>query len=462
MKGNITIQNTREKTMKIIWVLAYPIMIGQLLHTFMMLVDIWFVSELLGETVTAAVGASTALMGVVRVLPFLLSTGAIALVSQYTGSERPEDVKDVAKNALVLSLVIGLVMGIGLYLNIEGVLGIFGDSSPEVISEAVKYLRLSFISIPFIFFNVTAKAISEATGDTKNPVIIFLIMNGINILLDYVFIVQLNFGIEGASLATLLAEVLGLMLMTVLIGRKLLSVKEMLAKGLGIRIRTCKAILKIGRYSMVQMMVRPITGLIMMRIVLGLGETPAAAFSIGGRLFEFIFIFLKGLQIAVSVLVGQSLGRGDRTKAFEIVRKGLTLAMINMGVFFLLYVVLGRYLMMIFTSSEELIQIGVYYLRICYLGVIFVVFPIVLGGAFTGAGDTMPPMISAIVGNVLVKIPLAIYLGNYTSLEEIGVWIAIALSVVFEAAVIGRWFKKRGLSGVIQEGTKKKVLTNEG
>lgn len=89
------------------------------------------------------------------------------------------------------------------------------------------------------------------------------------------------------------------------------------------------------------------------------------------------------------------------------------------------------------------------------------VFPIVLGGAFTGAGDTMPPMISALVGNVLVKIPLAIYLGNYTSLQEIGVWIAIALSVVFEAAVIGIWFRKRRFSGVFEESNEKEALINE-
>lgn len=450
MNGRGLTAQLKDKTTKNLWGLSYPIMIGQILHTLMMLVDIWFVSELIGERATAAVGVSTALMGVIRVVPFLLSAGAIALVSQYTGSNNPQGIRKVAQNAMMMALGIGSVLGAILFFNVEGALRIFGESSPGVLEEATKYLSIAFISIPFIFFNVTTKAIVEATGDTKNPVKVFLLMNGINIFLDYLFIAQMNMGVEGASLATLLSEIIGLIFMGILMFRKVLPFREIIKGIWRFHGKTCGDILKIGGFSMVQMMIRPITGLIMMRIVLGIGEIPAAAFSIGGRLFEFVFIFLKGLQIAVSVLVGQSLGKGHLQQAYKVVRKGLFLSGLNMIVFFLLYVVFGGFLMSLFTSNEELITIGVLYLRICYLGVLFVVFPIVFGGAFTGAGDTFPPMVSGIVGNVFIKIPLAYYLGSLSGLQATGVWIAIALSVVFEAAVISLWFKKKGIRPFIQ------------
>lgn len=438
--NNVNLQDKRM--INIIWALAYPIMIGQLLHTLMMLVDIWFVSNYLGESATAAVGASTALMGVIRVMPFLISNGSLSLVARATGANDKDRVRDISKNSLVLSILVGLVVSFLLYINSVTVLRIFGQMSSEVEAYALNYISIAFLSIPFIFFNVTSKATAEATGDTKNPVKIFIAMNVLNIFLDYVFIVNLDFGIRGASLATLISEIFGFIFMFKLLYSKLFKDIKFKVKDLLINIDITISTFKIGFFSMIQMMLRPITGLVMMGIILSMGDSVAAAFSIGARLFDFIFIFLKGLTISVSVLVGQYLGNKDTEKAMEVVKKGIKLAFINMGVFFLIYFLFPKVMISFFTDSKEVIDIGAMYLRICYLGVIFVVFPVVLGGAFTGSGDTMPPMISAFISNLVVKIPLAFILSQ-TSLEETGVWIAISLSVLVEAVVIIMMFKVR-------------------
>jgi len=190
------------------------------------------------------------------------------------------------------------------------------------------------------------------------------------------------------------------------------------------------------------MVTRPITGLIMYRVVLEQGINAGAAFGIGGRLFNFVFIFLAGLGTAMSVLVGQNLGKKDIKSAEDVVKQGLKLAIFNKIVFAIPFFIFPKYLMGAFIDDPEVIQVGVEYLRICYLGILFVIFPNVMGAAFMGAGDTFPPMVASIVGNWIVKIPFAYLLTRTFPMGATGVWIAISLSVVVEALIILGWFAK--------------------
>lgn len=431
-----------------IWELAWPLIVGQFLHTLMIMVDLWFIAKL-GSIETAAVGVSTAIIGVIQVLPFLIATGAIALVSRATGSEDKEAVKGITLQSLALSIIIGIATLVILYFNIDFTLKIYGTADVTVLGEAKKYIQIALLGLPFFFFNASSKSIIQATGDTKNPVIIFLVMNIMNIVLDYLFIFQLNLGIRGAALATTISETIAFVFMLLLIVRNIFNydIKEIIRK-LKLEVRTIKRIFGIGGYSVVHMITRPLTGLILYRIVLQQGVEAGAAFGIGAKLFNFVFIFLAGLGTAMSVLVGQSLGRQDFAGAEQTVKQGIKLAIYNMLFFAIPFFIFPYFLMRFFVADTEVIRVGMEYLRICYAGVIFVIFPNVMGGAFIGAGNTFPPMIASVIGNWIVKLPFAYVLSKLLGLGTSGVWIAISLSVVAEALVVlfcyrsGRWKEK--------------------
>ena len=97
--------------------------------------------------------------------------------------------------------------------------------------------------------------------------------------------------------------------------------------------------------------------------------------------------------------------------------------------------------MTVFIKDPLVIKIGAEYLRIIYVGLIFVVYTTIYGGVFQGAGDTFPPMISSIVANVVLKLPIAYILAKTFNMGTNGVWIAIALSVLIEAVIIIIYFK---------------------
>lgn len=431
-----------DQQMRRIWNLAWPVIMGQFLHSLMVTADMWFIARL-GSVDAAAVGTGTSIIAVIQVLPFLVASGAIALVSRLTGADDQEGIKGVSLQGMMLSLGIGVLVTIFCFINMGTMIKIFGRADASVLMKSQQYIFIVLLGVPFFFFNATTKSILQATGDTKNPVKVFILMNVINILLDFVFITVFKWGIRGAALATITAESIGFFLMGYLIFRHIFNFNwSTIISRLKMELNTMIRILKIGSFSALQMLTRPLTGLIMYRIVLEQGVSSGAAFGIGGRLFNFVFIFLAGLGTAMSVLVGQYLGKSQTKEAEKVVQQGLKLAILNMIVFFIPFFIYPKYLVGAFISDPEVIAIGVEYLRICYMGVIFVVFPNVMGSAFVGAGDTFPPMVASIAGNWFVKIPLAFILTKYYPIGTNGVWIAISLSVVVEAFVILVWFYK--------------------
>lgn len=431
-----------RKAISKIWQLAWPVMVGQLLHTVLVIADMWFIARL-GSVEAAAAGTGTSLLGVIQVLPALVSAGAIALVARFTGANDQENIKRITSNSIILSIIAGISVMIISTILIDQLLMIFGDADIQVMDMAKKYVVIGLIGLPFFFYNATTRSVVQATGDTKNPVKIFILANVINIGLDYYFIMVLGKGIEGAAVATVIAEVVAFALMSLLVFRNIYSGQlNVLIAAITFEKNVAIRILKIGGFAVMQMITRPFTGLIMFRLVLAQGVEAGAAFGIGGRMFNFVFIFLAGLGTAMSVMVGQSLGRHDEEGVDLLIKQGLVLATVNMMIFAIPFYVFPEFLIGAFIGDANVIHIGANYLRITYTGVLLAVFSTVFGSAFSGAGDTFPPMMASLIGNWMVKIPLAYVLTQYFDLSANGVWLAIAISVVAEAGVMAFWFKK--------------------
>jgi putative MATE family efflux protein len=372
-----------------------------------------------------------------------VSAGAIALVARFTGANDKENIKRITSNSIVLSILAGIIVMVISTIFIDQLLMIFGDADYQVMDMAKKYVVIGLIGLPFFFYNATSRSVVQATGDTKNPVKVFILANVINIVLDYYFIMVLGKGIEGAAVATVIAEIVAFLLMSLLVFRNIYDgVLKTLIASITFEKLVAARILKIGGFAVMQMITRPFTGLIMFRLVLAQGVEAGAAFGVGGRMFNFVFIFLAGLGTAMSVMVGQSLGKHDEEGVDLLIKQGLVLATINMVIFAIPFYIFPKALIGAFIGDAEVIRIGANYLRITYTGVLLAVFSTVFGSAFSGAGDTFPPMVASLIGNWMVKIPLAYLLTQYFNMSENGVWLAISISVVAEAAVMSFWFKK--------------------
>ncbi|MTI49493.1 MATE family efflux transporter [Sporosalibacterium faouarense] len=436
-----------QKRIRLIWTLAWPLMMSQILQTLLQMVDMWFISNLGITEAIAATGYSTSTLGVIIMFSQLIAAGGIALISRKTGEGDEQGTFVITEQALFLAFCIGTIITILGYFFSQEILYLFGMEK-AVEGYALTYFRIVLIGVPFTFFNLTGRAILQATGDSKGPMMIFIIMNIINIILDPILIYGLHtfdgLGFKGAAVATAISNIVAFILMFLTIAKKVFdgNIHKMI-RNFRISFKTIGRIIKIGFFSAIQAISRPITGLAMFTIAGYSGTKAVAAFTIGGRMFNLVFIFLTGLNMAISVLVGQNLGKKDFKEAEEVVKDGIKLAALNMVVFAVAYFLLPKFIMLAFIRNDmEVVQIGMNYLRITYLGLMFVVFPIVYGGAFIGAGNTAPPMVASLVANWGFKLPFALIFSQVLGWGANGVWIAISGSVIVEAGIIAWWFKR--------------------
>lgn len=429
--------------LKKIFQLSWPVMIGMILQSLLGTVDMMFIS-MMGTAPLAASSIANSVTSVVFVFSTLVSAGVIALVSRSYGEEDMESVRKFSGEAFMISMIIGGVLSILCYVYTIPIIKLMFNPEAEIASYARDYLSVMFLGTIFVFLNSAARTIMQALGDTRTPLYIFGASNIINAIFTPLFMFPLNMGIAGAALASVLSMVFSIIAIILILIKRIYGNSFIsFMKSMKLEISNTIRILKIGSWACIQQIARPITGMLMVRLVYEVGgNSGSAAFGAGGQLINYTFIFLIGLSTAIAIMVGQSLGRKDIHGCDSIIKEGIKLAVFNMVLFAIPYFIFPETIMKIFSREYEVIKIGADYLRIVYAGLLFVIFPTIYGGVFQGAGDTFPPMISSLVANVILKLPIAYLLANTFNMGTNGVWIAVALSVVIEAAIIVIYFKR--------------------
>ncbi len=430
--------------------LSYPVMLGMILQTLLGSFDLYFISKL-GTIATASASLGTSTGSTLFVMSALVAAGVIPLVARSYGSGDYKLIKEFTSSAIILSGFFGLAIGLLSYFNASTIIDFMYKPDGETLRIATEYSKVIFLATPIVFLNSSLKSVLQGIGDTKTPLIIFAFANVINIILDPLFIFTLGMGVRGAAVATLISRAVALVLIFIVIAKKIYASHIIdLFKNLRLDRANNKRILRIGLWACIQQITRPITGMLMFRIVFMTGGAiGAAAFGVGGQLFGYTFIFISGLGMATSILVGQALGRGDEEDARGVIRYSMKLCAINMLIFIIPYIIFPEVFMKIFVYDLDVIKVGVSYLRITYLGLLFVIIQMAYGGAFNGAGDTKPPMLASLGANVAFKLPLAYYLSVSRGLGTNGVWMAISLSVLVEALILiyyfrqGKWIYKK-------------------
>ena len=430
--------------------LAWPVMLGMVFQSLLATVDTYFISQL-GLEQSASSGIANSISGVVFVMSTLVSAGTIALIARSFGEENWEAIRSISGNSLLLSACVGMVLGLSGYFLTTSILEVFFKPSASILKYSSEYLGIMFLGTVFVFLNSTLRTILQAMGDTRTPLFIFGLSNIINAILDYILMFIFDFGIAGAAFATVISNIAAsIAIGYIVFGRIYNFDLKKLIESLGFNLKTSTRILRIGGWACLQQVARPITGMLMFSLVYSVGATEgSAAFNIGAQLFNYTFIILGGLSMAISVMVGQALGRNDIDSCDSIIKQGMKVAIINILVFGVLYIAIPGQIVGLFRDEPLVVQYGISYMRIVYAGIIFVAWTSIYSGVFQGAGDTFPPMISAMVANVVLKLPLAYLLAYPFKLGIDGVWIAISLSVVIEALGIiwsfrkGKWKQKQ-------------------
>ncbi|MCX6843163.1 MAG: MATE family efflux transporter [candidate division WOR-3 bacterium] len=428
-----------------IWQIAWPVMIGQVLYTMLTVVDLFWVGRL-GPATVAAVALGGSVLAVLYSAGQVFMVGVLATASRAAGADSRTGVRESLRHGLLLAVAGSIPPAVIGVLLSGSILGWFG-AAPDVVFAGRGYLAILLAVLPGFFAGMVLYAGFQALGDTRTPMLVSLATNVVNFVLDPILIFGWlglpRMGAAGAALATVLSQTGGLVAMAMILrGRGLLNLRGPVSRD------ACRTIIGIGAPAGLQNVTRPLTGMLTMGIVTRFGTEATAAFGIGLRLLQLMYIYLGGLGSAGQTVVGQSLGQHKpelATRASHLVlRIAFLLQLAVMPVLFLLAPVLVR----VFNDNADVVRYGTQYLRVLTPMLIVVGLSTGWESAQRGAGDTTPPMIAALVSNWLIKIPVALLFARVFGLGVIGVWLGIGASIVIEAAILavgyyrGRWLHK--------------------
>ena len=424
---------------------ALPLLIGNLLQQLYNLADSIIVGRFLGKEALAAVSASFFIYYFIISFVIGIGSGTSIVVSQYFGAKKLEKVQQAFSSFFIFMFIVGILLSIGGIIFAEQIFRIT-QTPEEVIPEAVKYFRI-YIGGTFLFMTFNSViSILRGLGESVRPMLFIFMSSVLNIVLDLLFIVVFDWGIEGAARATVVAQGIGMFVALCYVNEKhpILSIKR---KDLLFDKEVFLQSLRIGLPTSVQQCAIALGLMTLLGIVNQFGTNTLTAYGAAGKIDTLITQAILTLSGALSTFCGQNVGAGKMERVHEGVRFSMMKNIAFGIVMFAAVYFAGDYMMMIFTNDKDVVEIGHSYLTItgfffCIHGALNV-----FNGALRGAGDTFFTMIVSLLCLWLVRIPLAYWFSEF--LQQDGIWWAINGSIGIGFVITlgyyrrGKWKEKR-------------------
>lgn len=310
--------------------IAIPVVINSFLQTLYNLTDTYWLGQL-GTAELAAINLVSPVQSIVISFGSGVTVAGAVMIAQYIGAQKPEQARRIANHIFTVAMLFSLVCAAVLAVCTPGIvawLGATGDTQ----TNAVTYLRLVILDMPFLFMVNIYQAIRQAQGDTVRPMLLNLLGITLNLLLDPLLMIGLSLGAAGAALATVTAKAVpALVAFCILVRSKdePVCLERRLMKPDRNSLRN---IVRIGLPTALGGSVMQLGFLLMSRNVLVYGEQAMAAYGIGNKVNGVISLPSTGIGSAVSTIVGQNMG----AKQVERARKGYLLSMVCSVVFLFL------------------------------------------------------------------------------------------------------------------------------
>lgn len=370
---------------------ALPLLIGNVFQQLYNTVDTWVVGNFVSNEAFSAVGTVGPIINMLIGFFMGLSSGAGVVISQYYGARRYEEVQKTVHTAIVMTLVIGVVFtGVGITM-IPYMLQLM-KTPTEVIPESTAYLTIYFSGIlGLMLYNIGA-GILRAVGDSKRPFYFLVVCAVMNTILDLVFVLYFNMGVEGVALATILSQSVSALLVMITLMRSDSCIKLQI-RSLKIHWSMLGKIFRVGIPAALQMAITSFSNIFVQSYINYFGADAMSGWTAYSKVDQLLFLPMQSIALASTTFVGQNLGRNQVDRAREGVRKALTIALASTAVMMVPVLVFSGPIVSFFNSKEEVIRYGTVLLRWLSPFYLLCCFNQIYSGALRGAGNSRAPMI---------------------------------------------------------------------
>ena len=302
---------TQESPFRAHLIFSFPMMMGNLFQQFYTMTDSIIVGRFIGEAALAAVGASAALSAVFIAIAVGGGAGAMVITSNAFGRKDFTLVKESISTSLISFFILSVVLAAAGYAFSDRIMDLL--NTPENIkSDAVLYLRIYFLGLPFLFMYNIISSVFNSLGKSRIPLFLLIFSSLLNIVLDIAAVTALGMGIAGAAWATLISQALSAVLSFIILTKTLKSMdgrrKRLFSSSI------FSSMTKIALPSIIQQTTINFGMMLVQSVVNTFGSEVLAGYSASIRIDNIVTVPLSAVGNAMSPYTAQNIGAGKKER----------------------------------------------------------------------------------------------------------------------------------------------------
>ena len=392
---------------------AFPLLIGNIFQQLYNTVDTWVVGNYVSNEAFSAVGTVGPVINMLIGFFLGLSSGAGVVISQYYGAKKFDKVQDTVHTAILMTIILGIIftfLGIGM----APFMIRFMKTPESVIPQSTAYLTIYFSGVIGLMLYNIGSGILRAVGDSQRPFYFLVVSAVLNTVLDLVFVLAFDMGVEGVALATVIAQCTSAVLVMITLMRTD-SCIHLSWKKLKIHWDMMKKIIRVGIPAAIQMAITSFSNVFVQSYINHFGADCMSGWTAYSKIDQLIFLPMQSLALASTTFIGQNLGQNQVERAKKGVSLSLMLSVISTIVVMIPVIIFSGSFVAFFNDKPEVIEYGTLFLHWITPFYVLCCVNQVYSGALRGAGNSRAPMIIMLVSFVAFRQLYLFVVANFIS-----------------------------------------------
>ena len=430
---------------------AVPASIGILVMSLNILVDTIFVGNWIGSIAIAAINVVLPVSFFIAALGMSIGVGGSSIISRALGADNREKALKTFGNQITLTLLFTSTLAVFGLAYVDSIIPAFGGKG-AIFEPAKIYYTIVLYGVPFLALSMMGNTVIRAEGKPKFAMYAMMIPSVGNLILDYIFINVLDFGMQGAAWATTGSYVLCLGFIIWFFFSKHSELKINLS-----HFRLQKSIISeigsLGFVTLARQAVVSITYLFMNNILFNLGgETSVTAYAIVGRMLMFALFPVYGITQGFLPIAGYNYGALAYSRVRETINTAIKYAVILATMVFVLLMVFPEFITRLFTHDAEVIKQTPSAMRWVFAATPIIAVQLIGAAYFQAIGKATPALLLTLTRQGFFFIPLILILPVFYG--ELGVWISFPIADVLATIVTAYFLNKEIKTHLIEESIK--------
>ena len=383
----------------------FPVLFAMFLQAMYGAVDLLVVGQFGTDADVSAVSTGSQILHTLTNLIVSFSMGITVAVAQRIGQKRPDDAAQTIGTGLIIFAITGAVFTVISVIG-AGALSTVMNAPDEAFDLTKSYIRVCGGGFLVITAYNLLGSVFRGLGDSKTPLIAVGIACVFNIAGDLLFVAVFHLGATGAALATVIAQLISVIISFFIIRRTKLPF-ELRRSHLRIKKLCARNIIRIGIPIALQDFLVGISFLVILAIVNQISVTASAGVGVANKVCAFIMLVPAAFMQSMAAFVAQNYGAGHKNRAVKALKSGITVSLLFGVVMFFTAFFRGDLLAGIFSGNPDTVAAAWDYLKAYAIDCLFTCFLFCFIGFYNGIEKTRFVMIQGICGALLVRIPVA-------------------------------------------------------